>query len=149
MKKTRNAGLVLILFLVTLMLPGTLMAQKEETPSTAALKGRASYYDFDDVRIPSELTLKKKDSLVYGAGRSKVGSLVFKGRVEPSSLAAFFQNNMQQDGWKLLSSFKYRPYLLIFLKEDRACVITVAEKLFSTRVEVRVGPVEPGSHPVR
>ena len=149
MKITRNSGLVSIFFLVTLMLPSGLMAQKEETPSAPDKTTRASYYDFDDIRIPSELSLNKKNSIVYGTGRPKVGIMVFKGRVEPSSLAAFFQNNMQQDGWNLLSSFKYRPYLLIFLKEDRACVITITEKLFSTMAEIRVGPVEPGSVPIK
>jgi len=145
MKIMRNSWLGIILFLVTLMLPGGLMAQKEETSSAPDKKARASYYDFEDILIPSELSLDKKNSFVYATSRSKVGILVFEGRVEPSSLATFFQNNMQKDGWSLLSSFKYRQYLLTFLKEDRACVITINEKSFTTTAEVRVGPIEPGS----
>jgi len=144
MKMIKNSRLAVIFLLITLVLPGSLMAQKEETPSVPAAKGRASYYDFDDILIPSELSLEKKNSLVYTTGRFKAGMLVFAGRVEPSSLASFFQSNMQKDGWSLLSSFKYRQYLLVFLKEDRVCVITIREKTFSTTAEVRVGPIEQG-----
>jgi hypothetical protein len=144
MKMMRNSWLGIILFLITLMLPGGLMAQKEETSSAPDKKTRASYYDFEDILIPSELSLDKKNSLIYTTGRLKAGILVLGGRVEPASLASFFQNNMQKDGWSLLSSFKYRQYLLVFLKEDRVCVIMITEKTFSTAAEVRVGPIEQG-----
>ena len=145
MKITRSQGMAIVLFLLTLLLPGSLMAQKEEPSSAQDKKQRASYYDFEDVLIPSELTIDKKNSFVYGTSRTKVGILIFEGRVEPTSLANFFQNNMRSDGWKLINSFKYREYLLNFLKEDRACVITITEKSFSTTVEVRVGPIEQDS----
>ncbi len=149
MKTIRIPALVTILFLAALMLPGCMTARKGEPSPVSAKETRASYYDFDDILVPSELSLDKKNSLVFTAGRSKVGILLFSGRVEPSSLAAFFQNNMQKDGWTLLSSFKYRQHLLIFRKEERACVITITETTFSTAVEVRVGLNEQGSPGVK
>jgi hypothetical protein len=103
---------------------------------------RASYYDFDDIRIPSEMKINKKDSFVYTSARLKVGVLTFSGRVDPDSLAEFFQNIMPQDKWQPLSTLKYRGTMLVFLKGDRACVITIREGFFSTDLEVRVGPVE-------
>jgi len=145
MKTIRIPVLAVILCLVTLMLPGCLMARKGETPPASGKETRASYYDFDDILIPSELSLDKKNSLIFTGGRSKVGILFFSGRVDPSSLAAFFQDNMQKDGWSLLSSFKYRQYLLVFLKKERTCGITITEKIFSTTAEVRVGLIEQGS----
>ena len=145
MKIINSLSMAIILFLFTWILPGGLIAQKEEPSSAQDKKQRASYYDFEDVLIPSELTIDKKNSFVYGTSRSQVGILIFEGRVEPVSLANFFLNNMSNDGWKLISSFKYREYLLNFLKEDRACVITITEKSFSTTVEVRVGPIEQDS----
>ena len=149
MKIIRNAGVAVIFFLVILMLPGCMTARKGETSPVPSKETRVSYYDFDDILIPSELSLDKKNSLLFTAGRSKVGILLFSGRVEPSSLGAFFQSNMQKDGWSLLSSFKYRQHLLIFRKEERACVITITEKTFSTTVEVRVGLNEQGSPGVK
>jgi len=144
-----HKNLPIALFVLSLMLPASLMAQKEETPAPVEKKARAIYYDFEDILIPSELSLDKKNSFVYGTDRSKVGLLILEGRVEPSSLASFFQSNMQKDGWRLLSSFKYREYLLNFLKEDRACVITITEKAFTTIIEIRVGPIEQGSLPIK
>ena len=144
MKMIKNPGVVIIFLLFTLILPGCATSKKEQATATPATRERASYYDFDDVLIPSELTVDKKKSLIYTTGRLKAGVLVLDGRVEPSSLAAFFQNNMQKDGWSLLSSFKYRQFLLVFLKEDRVCVVTITEKTFSTTAEVRVGPIEQG-----
>ncbi len=122
MRITRIQGLFVILFLLTLILPASLKAQKEESSSAQDKKQRSSYYDFEDVLIPSELTLNKKDSFVYGTNRSKAGVLIFEGRAEPISLANFFQNNMRNDGWRLIS------------KEDRACVIyNQGEVLFHSR----------------
>jgi hypothetical protein len=149
MKIIRILGVAVILFLLALMLPGCMTAQKGGTSSVSDKGTRASYYDFDDILIPSELSLDKKNSFVFTAGRSKVGILLFSGRVEPSSLAAFFQTNMQKDGWRLLNSFKYRQYLLIFLKEERTCGITITEKTFSTKAEVRVGLIEQGSPEIK
>ena len=112
-------------------------------------KPRASSYDFDDILIPSEMKLNQKDSFVYTSSQFKVGILSFRGNVEPDSLAAFFQNNMPKDGWRQISTFKYRETMLVFLKEERACVITIKEKLFSTSLEVRVGPIDQASSPVK
>lgn len=149
MKAARLQTTVIALFLLTFFLPAGLMAQKEETPPVLEKKPRATYYDFEDILIPSELTLDKKNSFVYGTSQSKVGILIFEGRVDPSSLAGFFQNNMQKDGWKILSSFKYREYLINFIKEDRSCVITIVEKAFTTTVEVRIGPIEQLPIPIK
>lgn len=136
-----------------LFLASTLLAcattQKEGTSSPSELKPRAGYYDFEDILIPSELTLQKKDSFVYAASRMKVGLLSLKGRVEPDSLAAFFQNNMQKDGWRSISTIKFREIMLLFLKDERACVITIKEKIFTTYLEVWVGPIEQALSPVK
>jgi hypothetical protein len=142
MKKFGKKGFCLAIFLLLWILPISGMAQQQEEPAPADKKPKAAYYDFDDILIPSEISLDKKNSFVYGTTSSKVGVLIFEGRVEPASLANFFQNNMQKDGWTLLNNFKYREYLLNFLKENRVCVITITEKSFTTVIEIRVGPIE-------
>ncbi len=136
-------GLAAALVLVNFILPAALPAQTAGAPQSAPdISSRAQYYDFDDIQIPRELSLNKKKSLVYGSGPSKVGILIFSGRVEASSLASFFQNNMQNDGWRMLSVFKHRDYLIPFVKGDRVCVITILDNMWSTVAEVRIGPIE-------
>jgi hypothetical protein len=90
MRLGREGKMGLFLFFVFL-LPAGLMAKKEEAPSAPEQRQRASYYDFDDILIPAELKLDRKNSFVYGVTRSKVGFLISEGRVEPSSLQTFFK----------------------------------------------------------
>jgi len=140
-----GTAIVLILTLGGVLPGGCAYFSSQESPSAVETKPRASYYDFEDVLIPSEMSLIKKNSFVYTAGRTKVGLLTFEGRVEPGSLATFFQNNLPRDGWKLVASLKDRAHTIIFLKEERACVITISEKTFTTGLEIRVGAADRGS----
>jgi hypothetical protein len=91
--------------------------------------------------------MDRKKSQVYSAGKVKVGLLTFKGRVEAGSLADFFQNNLPRNGWKLMTNMKDRDQTLIFLKDDRVCMITIAEDWWNTVCEVRVGLVDKGQEP--
>lgn len=142
------AALVLLFFLAQWALTGCASITSKEggtaSPETAM---RASFSGFEDVLIPSDISVDRKKSQVYSAGKFKVGLLTFKGRVEPSSLADFFQNNLPRSGWKLMTSLKDRDHTLIFLKDDRVCLITISETWFTSVCEVRVGLVEKGSEP--
>jgi hypothetical protein len=138
----RRLSFVFLVFFLFSILAACATTKKEGTPSSTEESARASYYDFDDIRIPSEMKVDKKDSFVYTSGRLKVGLLTFSGRVEPDSLAGFFQNNMPRDGWRLVSTLKFRRTMLIFLKEERVCVMTIKESIFSTTLDVWVGPIE-------
>jgi hypothetical protein len=124
------------------------MAQKKEISSTQEEKQRASYGDYDEILIPTELKLDRKNSFVYGTTRSEVGFLIFKGRIEPSSLAGFFQNNRRKEGWKFLSTLKHREYRFTFRKRDRVGVINITEKAFPTLGEIGVGPIEPTANQI-
>lgn len=142
-KISLKKSVAIFLFLLIWTSPHGGLAQKEETAEPQEKTTKASYLDFDDILIPSDLSLDKKKSFVYSTGQMKVGILFLEGRIEPASLAGFFQSNMQKDGWRLLGSFRYREYLLNFVKEDRACVIVIEEKTFTTVASIRVGPIEP------
>jgi len=100
--------------------------------------------DFSDIPIPRELKLDKKKSLLFEGGPYKSGYFVYKGRVEASSLAEYFKNALQGYGWVLLNNFKYRHYLLNFIKEreQRSCIILIEEGFWTTKVHLWVGPTE-------
>ncbi len=145
----KKTSLIILLLFASAALFACATTKKEGAPSSPEMKSRASYYDFEDVIIPAEMKLDSKNSFIYSATRYKAGVLTFNGRVEPESLALFFENNMPKDGWRPISVMKFRGTMLVFLKEDRACVITIREGTFSTDLEVRVGPIEPGATPAR
>ena len=98
------------------------------------------YYDFGDVLIPNELKINKKTSFVYKTSGFSAGVLTLSGKVEVSSLIAFFENNMKKDNWRVVSSFKSPRTVLLFHKENRWCMINISDKVFKTNVEIWVAP---------
>ena len=98
------------------------------------------YYDFADILIPAELSLDRKNSFVYSTPSFTAGVLVFEGYVQAESLVNFFTTNMAKDGWMLKSSFRYRQVILNFEKDERSCLVNVAEYPLKTRVEIWVAP---------
>jgi hypothetical protein len=149
MKKIASPAALLILFLFAQWaLVGCASTSPKgggaASPETAL---KASFSGFEDVMIPSDISVDRKKSQVYSAGKFKVGLLTFKGRVEPDSLADFFQTNLPRNGWKLMTNLKDRAQTLIFLRDERVCMITISENWWNTVCEVRVGLLEKGSEP--
>ena len=144
-----SKSLVLVLMLSVLLLVGAGCAAWEKSRDTSEETGEKKseveapapvYYDFVDILIPAELSLVKKSSFVYSTPSFSAGVLVFEGYVQGESLVNFFTTNMPKDGWTLKSSFRYRRVILSFEKEQRSCLVSVAEFPLKTRVEIWVAP---------
>jgi hypothetical protein len=140
---------LLVLLLSIILLVGLGCAAMKKSQDTLEETGEKKsevegpvpiYYDFVDVLIPAELSLVKKNSFVYSTPSFSAGVLVFEGYVQGDSLVNFFTTNMAKDGWTLKSSFRYRRVILSFEKEQRSCLVSVAEFPLKTRVEVWVAP---------
>ena len=145
----RRLTVVFLSFFLLAICSACATTKKESASSPPEERPRASSYDFSDILIPSEMKLDQKDSFIYSTTQFKVGILSFSGNVEPDSLASFFQNNMPKDGWRQISTLKYKETMLLFLKDERACVITIKEKTFSTTLKVRVGPIDQAASQVK
>jgi len=150
MKQTRRnvtlmvlAALGLAFFLVVSGCTGMQTKASEPSSSASAQKDEGPvplYYDFGDVLVPSELKIDKDASFVFQTPGLSAGVLSLSGRVESSSLIAFFENNMAKDAWKKVSSFKSPRTILMFQKENRWCVINITDGDFTTTVEIWVAP---------
>ncbi len=146
----RSVALLVVILLVSVLSSCSMTKSPREGAASSVESTRASYFDFDDIIVPSEMKVDKKNSFVYTNSRIKTGVLTFTGRVEPDSLATFFQNNMPKDQWRLLSTVKFRDEtMLVFLKENRAAVLNIKEGWFSSKLEIRVGPIEPAAAPAK
>ena len=150
----RSRLLVLLLSMFLLVGAGcAAMKKSQATPEETGdkkseVKGPLPiYYDFVDVLIPAELSLGKKNSFVYSTPSFSAGVLVFEGYVDGESLVNFFTTNMAKDGWTLKSSFRYRQVILNFEKEQRSCLVDVAEYPLKTRVKIWVAPQVSASMP--
>ncbi|MFO8084107.1 MAG: hypothetical protein R6U27_07300 [Desulfobacterales bacterium] len=105
------------------------------------------YYEFSDVLIPGELKVKPNRSSIYRTPGFAAGLLVFQGRIDAGSLSSFFESNMAKDNWRYSAAFKYNPLILIFEKENRACVIRIEESTFWTHVEIWMAPTSKENVP--
>jgi hypothetical protein len=115
--------------------------QKDQDSASKSNKNRPLYYDFGDVLVPKELEVDRAASFVHHTPEYSAGVLVLTGRVEINSLIAFFENNMQRDNWKTVASFKSARTMMLFKKENRWCIISVADRgVLSTYVEIWVAP---------
>ena len=103
------------------------------------------YYDFGDVLVPREMKVDKNASFVFRTPGLSAGVLSMKGRVDSHSLIAFFENNMANDNWSLVSAFKSYRNIMLFKKENRWCVINITEKNFYTYLEIWVSPTVEGA----
>ncbi len=99
------------------------------------------YYDFGDVLIPRELELDVNSSFVYRTAGFTAGILAFKSKAEFGSMVDFFENNMAQDNWQAVGTFKSPRTLLLFQKENRWCVINITDNRWDTLVEIWVAPL--------
>ena len=134
-----------ICFLALMLLSGcTALKSKDSTPQAgtspapAKAENAPAYYDFGDVLIPSEMKIDKKDSFVFRTPGMTVGMLVVEGRVDAGSLSNFFENKMPVDGWRMVSSIEGRQTMMLFQKNNRWCVINIAEGGLSTSAEIWV-----------
>lgn len=118
-------------------------ASQASPPSSSqpAMTGpRPTFYDFQDIPVPSELSVLSSESYVFQSGPFKAGVLTLRGRVDLNSLINFFQMALPRENWKAKGGFRYRRSVLIFEKADKICVINFYEKLYYSYVEIYVAP---------
>ena len=112
----------------------------EGDPMSAGL----SYYyaEFPDVAIPNEMSPDKNDTFItYTGDGIKLGTQIFKGRVEMSSLVGAMQGHMQRDGWTLCSVFRAtKGAIMIFEQQKKMCSMYVFEDIINTGLLVFVSP---------
>ncbi len=105
----------------------------------------ALYYDFKDVPVPRKLKIKREKSFVFQTTEFSIGFLTFTGKMESDSIMNYFTDKMPEDDWHFLSSFKSPKNIMFFLKENRFCIITIADKGRTANIEILVTPSFKGS----
>jgi len=74
-----------------------------------------------------------------------VGVVVLNGNVDLDSLENYFKVNMVKNGWRFVNSFKFKDVTLNFVKDDKTCNIKMSRSVFSSDVEIWVGPADRAS----
>jgi hypothetical protein len=99
-----------------------------------------TYYDVRDVAVPVELKIERRKSFTFRTPEATIGFMSFSGDLESEFLSNFFNRKMPEDGWRFISSFKAGKRILLFLKGNRFCVITIIRKTFTSEVEILLTP---------
>lgn len=115
--------------------------------SSAASSAEQPYRanEFPDILIPSEFSWDREKSMLVRTDSFAGGVLQYTGRVDISSAADFFSNNMPRNGWKLAGSTRYKKVLLAFTKPNKTCTIVLSEDKLLMRTEVAIYVTEDTS----
>ncbi len=150
-KEMREKGLRVKLFiwgciLIGFIVNGCTDLYSRQTARERGLEAQApvlTSYRFEDIPLPSGMTLNRKESFVYETKMTKAGLLVYEGKGDMEKLANFFKEKMPNYQWRLVSNFELHNVMLVFTKEGWASVIYILSQGDEVkRIEIRVGPVE-------
>ena len=101
--------------------------------------------EFSDILIPSEFSWDREKSMIVRTDSYVGGVLQYTGRVDITSAADFFTNNMPRNGWKLAGSTKYKNVLLAFIKPNKTCTIVLSEDKLLMRTDIAIYVTEDTS----
>lgn len=96
-----------------------------------------------DIPIPSGFQEIEEESIRISFTGFQAGQGVYEGTRESSWVVEFYRGVLPSEGWTLVASVISKDAVLVFTKDQQACVITVSGTPPSTRLEVRVGQAEP------
>jgi len=94
--------------------------------------------EFEDIPVPSGLTLDWSKSAVIESPSLKAARLVYKGRVEPGSLGLVYRTTLEANGWHHLSSTtsSEKSTTQVYEKSGNSLHVLIYESFYYTWVEV-------------
>lgn len=130
-----------VLALALLTIASCSMFDKTPAKPEPAAKRLPDVREFDDVMIPREMDIDKDGSAIYRREGLSAGLLRLSGRIEVNSLLRYFQTNMANEGWRLVTQFRSPHSLMLFQKGNRMAVIAIEDGDFQTFADVWVVPL--------
>ena len=102
-----------------------------------------NFSQFEDIPIPVNSKLIRKDSIIISRKIGWSGRLVFDTSENQIEVFDFFRNELPKFGWKKISEISSDSSLLSYQSESRFASIQIFEKtLFGSKVLVSVTEVE-------
>ena len=94
--------------------------------------------EFEDIPVPKGLTLDLGKSTVIESPTVKAARLLYKGRVEPESLAVAFRTTLEANGWRHLSSMTSaeKGITQVYDKSGNSLQVMIYEGIYYTWVQV-------------
>jgi hypothetical protein len=70
----------------------------------ASTASKPAYTAFEGLPIPKGLEYQPADSTIIETHDIKAGRVIYRGRIEPASLAQSMRSTLEADGWRLIGS---------------------------------------------
>ncbi|MBI2216965.1 MAG: hypothetical protein HYU51_06665 [Candidatus Rokubacteria bacterium] len=94
--------------------------------------------EFEDIPVPKGLTLEPGKSTIIESPSVKAARLVYRGRIEPGSLAVAMRTTLEANGWRNVSSTTTGQHgaMQVYEKGGNSLQVQVWEGLWYTYVEL-------------
>ena len=99
--------------------------------------------EFEDIPVPKGLAYQPDDSTVVETANVKAVRYVYRGRLEPDSLATAIRSTLEANGWRHVNSTKDGPHgaIQIYEKEGDSLQLKLWEGIWYTYAEYTTGRV--------
>jgi hypothetical protein len=104
----------------------------------ATASPRPPQSEFDDIPVPKGLAFQPDKSIVIESPNVKAARLVYRGRVQPDSLATAMRTTLEANGWRSVSSTAGGGQVAtqVFEKAGNSLQVQIWEGLIFTYVEL-------------
>ncbi len=94
--------------------------------------------EFEDIPVPKGLTYQPNRSTIIESPSVKAARLVYRGRIEPDSLATALRTTLEANGWRNISSTTTAQHgaMQVYEKGGNSLEVQVWEGLWFTYLEM-------------
>ena len=99
--------------------------------------------EFEDIPVPKGLDYRADDSNLIETPTVKAVRFVYRGRLEPESLATAIRSTLEANGWRHVSSTRSSQHgaTQVYEKEGDSLQVQVSEGIWFTYAEYTTGRV--------
>ena len=99
--------------------------------------------DFEDIPVPKGLAYQADDSTIVETPNVKAVRQVYRGRLEPESLATAIRTTLEANGWRHVSSTRSKDHgaTQVYEKDGDSLQVQVSEGIWYTYAEYTTGRV--------
>jgi hypothetical protein len=103
----------------------------------ATSQPRAARSEFEDIPVPRGLTYRDGHSVVIESPQVKAARLLYRGRIEPTSLGVALRTTLEANGWRHVSSTSgTEGALQVYEKAGNSLQVRIWENWIFTYVEL-------------
>ena len=99
--------------------------------------------EFEDIPVPKGLDYRADDSTIVETPNVKAVRYVYRGRLEPESLATAIRSTLEANGWRHVSSTRNSTHgaTQVYEKDGDSLQVQVSEGIWYTYAEYTTGRV--------